>query len=76
MKQSSTASSHFKSRTTIQNVRIAFSNRTFVRCVFTLTVAIAYSTFELRRQTFSARTAGIGHGHVILYRLVCTLRDS
>ena len=52
-------SSHPKSRTKIQNVCIAFSNRTFVRCVFTLTVAIACSTFELWRQTSSARAAGI-----------------
>ena len=70
------ASSHFKSQTTIQNVRIAFSKRKFVCCVFTLTVAIACSTFELWRQTSSARTAAIGHGRVILYHLVCTLRDS
>ena len=52
------------------------SNQKFVCCVFTLTVAIACSTFELWRQTSSARTAGIGHGQVILHRLVCTLRDS
>ena len=65
-----------KSRTTIQNVRIAFSYQKFVRCIITLTVAIACSTFEVWRQTSSARTAAIGHGHVILYRLVCTLRDS
>ena len=70
------ASSHSKSRTTIQNVRIAFSNRKFVRCVFTFTAAIACSTFELWRQTYSATTVAIGYGQVILYRLVCTLHDS
>ena len=68
-------SSRSKSRTTIQNVHITFSYRKCVCCVFTFTVAIACSTFKLWRQTSSARTAAIGHGQVILYRLVCTLRS-
>ena len=52
------------------------TKNSFAATVFTLTVAIACSTFELWRQTSSARTAEIGYGQVILHRLACILRDN